>query len=494
LLPPFVLLTIAVAQCATPPVDVSSEEERHHLISAVPIIRSDASRGPLESVHIQFVVAASGEVLRAEALVSSRFADQALTIVKALRFRPFVRNGVAVEVEADEYVQILPPEKVRANHVPFPEVDDLSSVEFSLKRTACFGSCPSYEMRITGDGVVTYSGHGWVAVEGKHTDRISAEAVDSLLEAFRKADFYSLDDRYALTASDAPTFIVGLKIGSAAKTVTDYLGEQVGMPQAISALENDLDATAEIAKWLRGDSKTVSSLRKEGFDFKSDAAGLMLTRVAATGDENAVRDLIDAGAPVGIADQPEVTALANAAGAGRQLAVDLLIQRGGDAKNPRVLMEAARSGSPSVVSRVLKAGADAKANIPGIKFLLFSAVSLRPRKAEDEDRGSVVRLLVEAGADLNIRDSGGNTPLHGDLDESAARALIDLGANVNAQNKRGETPLMWTSSEAVAEILLNAGADVSIRSSAGKTAVDLARERHRQRLAELIEKAGNARK
>ena len=62
---------------------------------------------------------------------------------------------------------------------------------------------------------------------------------------------------------------------------------------------------------------------------------------------------------------------------------------------------------------------------------------------------------------MNIRDSGGNTPLHGDLDESAARALIDLGANVNAQNKRGETPLMWTSSEAVAEILLNAGADVS---------------------------------
>jgi hypothetical protein len=197
---------------------------------------------------------------------------------------------------------------------------------------------------------------------------------------------------------------------------------------------------------------------------------------------------------VGIVEQPEVTALANAAGAGKQLAVDLLIQRGGDAKNPRVLMEAVRSGSPSVVSRVLKAGAGVKANLPGIRFLLFSAVSLRPRKAEDEDRGSVVRLLVEAGADVNMRDAGGNTPLHGDLDESAARALIDLGANVNAQNKRGETPLMWTSSEAVAEILLNAGADVSIRSSAGKTALDLARERHRYKLAELIEKARNARK
>lgn len=261
------------------------EEERHNLISPVPVIRTDELRRPLESVHIQFVVAASGEVLRAEALDSSRFADQALAIVKALRFRPFVRNGAAVEVQADEYVPILPPEKVPANHVPFPEVDDLSSVEFSLKRTACFGSCPLYEVRIAGDGVVTYLGHGWVAVEGKHTDRISARAVEGLLEAFRKADFYSLDDRYALTASDAPTFIVGLKIGSAAKTVTDYLGEQVGMSHAVSALENDLDATAESAKWLQGNSKTVPSLRKEGYDFKSDAAGLMLTRVAASGGQ-----------------------------------------------------------------------------------------------------------------------------------------------------------------------------------------------------------------
>jgi hypothetical protein len=168
--PLLVLLTIAVAECATPPVKVAIEEERHNLISPVPVIRTDELRRPLESVHIQLVVAASGEVLRAEALDSSRFADQALTIVKALRFRPFVRNGAAVEVQADEYVQILPPEKVPANHVPFPEVDDLSSVEFSLKRTACFGSCPSYELRITGDGVVTYSGQGWVAVEGKHTE------------------------------------------------------------------------------------------------------------------------------------------------------------------------------------------------------------------------------------------------------------------------------------------------------------------------------------
>jgi hypothetical protein len=133
------------------------------------------------------------------------------------------------------------------------------------------------------------------------------------------------------------------------------------------------------------------------FDLKSDVAGLILNRVAATGDEEVVSELINAGAPVGIVDLAEVTALANAAGSGKQLAVNLLIQSGADAKNPRVLMEAARSGSPAVVSRILQAGADAKANIPGIRFLLFSAVSSRGRSAEGVDRGSVVRLLGVGG-------------------------------------------------------------------------------------------------
>ena len=67
-------------------------------------------------------------------------------------------------------------------------------------------------------------------------------------------------------------------------------------------------------------------------------------------------------------------------------AVSVVETLGADARNPRVLMEAARSGSSSVVSRVLQAGADAKANVPGIKFLLFSAVSWGGgRTAEDVD-------------------------------------------------------------------------------------------------------------
>jgi hypothetical protein len=220
---------------------VGWEEARHNLISPVPAIRTNESRRPLQSVAVQLTVDATGQVVSAEALDSPQFADRAVTIAKALSFRPFRRNGVAVDVLLEEHVPLLPPEKVPTRHVAFPEVKDVSSVTFSLKRTGCFGSCPSYEVRITGDGVVTYSGQAFVAVEGSHTDHIPTEKVRELLAAFRRADFYSLEDRYRFSVTDCPTFIVGIKVGNNAKTVTDYVGAQIGMPSAVSDLEERLD-------------------------------------------------------------------------------------------------------------------------------------------------------------------------------------------------------------------------------------------------------------
>jgi hypothetical protein len=63
------------------------------------------------------------------------------------------------------------------------------------------------------------------------------------------------------------------------------------------------------------------------------------------------------------------------------------------------------------------------------------------------------------------------------------------GAEVNARNNNGETPLMWAVSSSAAEVLLKAGADPSLRSNSGKTALDYARERKRDKVTALLEKA-----
>lgn len=56
----------------------------------------------------------------------------------------------------------------------------------------------------------------------------------------------------------------------------------------------------------------------------------------------------------------------------------------------------------------------------------------------------VQKLLQKHGVDVNVRDSLGNTALHLAKDKSIASLLINAGAELNLQNVEGDTPLqMW---------------------------------------------------
>jgi ankyrin repeat protein len=84
----------------------------------------------------------------------------------------------------------------------------------------------------------------------------------------------------------------------------------------------------------------------------------------------------------------------------------------------------------------------------------------------------IIKMMVEAGADLNARDIYGRTPLHYALSSGAenVRALIEMGADVNAQDDNGHTPLtsvMYFMDEAeqnkeIADVLKAAGGVVNI--------------------------------
>jgi len=52
-----------------------------------------------------------------------------------------------------------------------------------------------------------------------------------------------------------------------------------------------------------------------------------------------------------------------------------------------------------------------------------------------------VHILARAGANLNSQDDQGNPALHGAYDPDVVRALIQDGANVDIRNGDGSTPL-----------------------------------------------------
>jgi hypothetical protein len=257
---PFVLLLLspliwqdrALGQAS--PLKISLQEARRNLLSLPPAIRVQdlQRRRPFESAQVKLIIDVNGHVRSAEIQKSSMHDVLALAVASALQYRPFIEDGITSEVEYDEYVRVLPPEKLPATHVRFPKVDDLKSVQFSLLRSSCFGPCPDYELQISGEGVVTYFGKRSVAVNGQQSDRITPQAVQELLQAFEKADFFSLEDRYAVGATDLPTYTISIKVGSVSKTITDYSGEQVGMPDAVAALERQMDSIAGTIRWTGG--------------------------------------------------------------------------------------------------------------------------------------------------------------------------------------------------------------------------------------------------
>jgi len=181
---------------------------------------------------------------------------------------------------------------------------------------------------------------------------------------------------------------------------------------------------------------------------------------------NTARQLIDAGADVKKANSYGVTALYIAARAGDSAATQMLLAAGADANaalpasGETVLMTAAKAGNPDVVRALLTGGvsgvslaqlgearaAARVAEAAGYSLLPnpavatnYADVNARERLygrtalmiAAVEGHAEAVRLLVEAGSDLNIVDEEGSTALslarsYGNLDVAAQ--LAEAGA------------------------------------------------------------------
>ena len=83
--------------------------------------------------------------------------------------------------------------------------------------------------------------------------------------------------------------------------------------------------------------------------------------------------------------------------------------------------------------------------------------------------GNIVKQLISAGANPNIRDESGKNPLYYVGDVDVARLLIKSGANPQNRDEHERTPLFSVKEPEVAELFLLAGANVNATDGEGET-------------------------
>jgi len=291
--------------------------------------------------------------------------DDALALIKARQYKPWLVDGVPVRAKVQDYVTVYPPER-RGPEVQFPEKVDRATLEFGLQRESGFGCCQAYKVTVDGDGTVHWDGGisemgRGTEVPGKHIGYVSEKAVTELLDRFRAADFLSTMPKYSSGWTDHPTQTLTLRMGDKTWTVVDYDGLRDGLPLPVRELEAAIDEAAGTDIWLKGGTGLAAALKAEKWDFGAATADNMALYIASLGDRDLTEQFLKAKAPVaqkigeawlpvcaasargdvdlvkrmleqvkklpaGVAD----TCLASAAGSGNLAMVDLWVSKGGD--------------------------------------------------------------------------------------------------------------------------------------------------------------------
>lgn len=214
--------------------------------------------------------------------------------------------------------------------------------------------------------------------------------------------------------------------------------------------------------------------------------------------------------------------------------LDASLEIGGLDENPSVmgsaamaepsvpLVKAAIDNDMAALKELLEAGANVDAtdeiyhasalamavdsdNLEMVQSLLWAGADVNARNSlgqtalmylNERSTSEVAEALVAAGAKLDLQDEDGDTALitvaaynNGEI----LQVLLDAGAAVNMKNNKGETALIVAANEGIVEnvkALIMAGADVYERDAEGKTALTHAREHNNTRAVKLLRTYG----
>lgn len=347
------------------------------------------------------------------------------------------KGGALASTSFGGSVRHSPP----AHHINIPD-GPIDGVRIVLERTGCFGTCPSYRVELRGTGEVLFKGEGFVTFPGDHQTRISPQVIECLLQDFRLADFWSLDPEYVANVTDLPTQKISLTVGGKTKVLTDYFGQSVGMPAAVTALEEAIDQAAGTDTWIKGNDRTISALEAEHFDFHSRGAADLLATAAQDAPDAVVYALLDHGAPLdGLTREedigPRMSAVEAAAMNGRLELVRRFIAAGAFSKGGKALISATLRASVAsqradMVAEILRYRPDVnstdKHGDTALALVFTGAHPHASDKDAPDENAAIIRMLGKAGANPNLPNSEQESLLELAYSQEDKDALIAIGA------------------------------------------------------------------
>ncbi len=116
----------------------------------------------------------------------------------------------------------------------------------TLRRTACYGTCPDYTFTVKADGVVEYEGRAHAKPAGKRTGKVEAWRFHNVARLIDEVGFSCFAERYSAPVTDNPTVFVTVTRADRTKTVENYANAG---PQVLWAIEELIDDLKRDTTW-----------------------------------------------------------------------------------------------------------------------------------------------------------------------------------------------------------------------------------------------------
>ena len=133
---------------------------------------------------------------------------------------------------------------ISCNTVSENTKEELNQIAISLEKTACFGTCPVFKIKIYNNGDAIFEGKKFVKKTGLIKFKVKQNEIQKILAKAKNIKFTKMLNEYTEKITDLPTTYIQIK----EKKIKDYYGA----PKKLKDLEKLIEEI--VLKTLKLDS------------------------------------------------------------------------------------------------------------------------------------------------------------------------------------------------------------------------------------------------